>query len=130
MLLYPFADVRARLSRGNQTSVNIIIPAETSVLSVTPQLTASQALSETPQPTRALPPMPTSSVTTTSPPTPTASSTPLFVFDLSGYDPDFFHPIDVSHNPPLIARPDEIVTLVFDLVNTIYCPEFGDTIPA
>jgi hypothetical protein len=37
--------------------------------------------------------------------------------DLSGYDPDLFPPIDVSHNPPLIARSDETVRLVFDFAN-------------
>src|SRR3990172_6316994 len=53
----------------------------------------------------------------------TATPTPLFVFDLSGYDPDIFQPIDLSHNPPLIARSDETVRLMFSLVNTIYCME-------
>jgi hypothetical protein len=59
----------------------------------------------------------------TASPMPTLSPTPVFVFDLSGFDPDIFQPIDVSHNPPLIARPDEMIRLVFDLVNTIYCME-------
>jgi hypothetical protein len=45
------------------------------------------------------------------------------VFDLTGYDPDLLQPIDIQHNPPLIARSDETVRLVFDWVNTIYCTE-------
>jgi len=61
--------------------------------------------------------------TSTSAVKPTASPTPFFVFDLSSYDPDIYQPIDVSHNPPLIARSDETVRLVFDLVNPIYCPD-------
>ena len=56
--------------------------------------------------------------------TPTASPTPLFEIDLSRYDPDIFPPIDVSHNPPLIARADEGVTLVFNTVHT-FCMEFS-----
>jgi Tol biopolymer transport system component len=59
----------------------------------------------------------------TSVPTPTTTPTPLFAFEPDGYDPDLFPPIDVAHNPPLIARRNETVRLVFDLVNTIYCTE-------
>ena len=79
--------------------------ASTTMTIVTPTLT------ETPSPT------PPPSVTPTSEPTQTASPTPLYKFDLSGYDPDLFQPIDVSHNPPLIARSDETVRLVFDFAN-------------
>jgi len=43
--------------------------------------------------------------------------------DLSGYDPDIFQPIDVLHNPPLIARSDETVKVVFDFENT-FCMRF------
>lgn len=43
--------------------------------------------------------------------------------DLSGYDPDLFSPLDVSHNPPLIARSDETVNVVFELTN-IFCMRF------
>ena len=64
-----------------------------------------------------------SSATPATTATPTTSPTPLFVFDLSQYDPDIFQPIDLSHNPPLIARSDETVRLMFSLVNTIYCME-------
>ena len=99
--------------------------SENSITVVTPQPTGSPVPSATLLPT--LTQIPTSSFiptnTPTIPTTPTVSPTPLFIFDLSGYDPDLFQPIDISHNPPLIARSDEIVTLVFDLVNTIYCPE-------
>lgn len=74
---------------------------------------------QTPSPTFTPPP----TTTLTGVPTAIATPTPLFVFDLTGYDPDLFQPIDVAHNPPLIARLDETVTLVFDLTNTIYCTE-------
>jgi hypothetical protein len=56
-------------------------------------------------------------------PTPAPSPTPQYVLDLSGYDSDIFPPIDVSHNPPLIARSDEMVVLVFDFAN-IFCMNF------
>jgi hypothetical protein len=47
----------------------------------------------------------------------------MFVFDLSGYDPDIYPPGVVEHQPPLIARSDETVTLAFWLFDTIYCEE-------
>jgi len=43
------------------------------------------------------------------------------VFELPGHDPDLFQPIELTHNPPLIARSDETVMLVFDVVNTLSC---------
>ena len=52
---------------------------------------------------------------------PTASLTPGMVFELPGHDPDLFQPIELTHNPPLIARSDETVMLVFDVVNTLSC---------
>lgn len=61
------------------------------------------------------------SATPTSTITPTASPTPVFVFDLSEYDPDILQPVVVEHDPPMIARRDETVMLVFHLINTIYC---------
>ena len=83
------------------------------------------AFANTPQPT--LTPSPTLThppgETPRREPTLTATPTPICVFDLSGYDPDLFQPIEVTHRPPLIARPDETVRLVFNLVNTIYCAE-------
>src|SRR3989304_9274308 len=52
-------------------------------------------------PSQTQPPAPTfTSPPTTSPTsvsTPTATLTPLFVFDLTGYDPDIFQPIEVTH---------------------------------
>jgi hypothetical protein len=47
----------------------------------------------------------------------------MYVMDLSRYDPDLYQPIDVSHNPPLIAGADETVNLVFDFAN-IFCVHF------
>lgn len=55
----------------------------------------------------------------TSPPTLTPSPTPLYTLDLSPYDPDIFPPIDIAHNPPLIARADETVELIFHTVNVL-----------
>jgi hypothetical protein len=56
--------------------------------------------------------------TDTSLPTSTATPTPRYQLDLAGYDADIFPPIDVSHNPPLIARSNELVNLVFNSVNS------------
>ena len=56
--------------------------------------------------------------TATSLPTPTTTPTPRYQLDLAGYDPDIFPPIDVSHNPPLIARSDEPANLVFNSINS------------
>jgi hypothetical protein len=50
-------------------------------------------------------------------PTQTPSPTPLYPLDLSGYDPDLYGPVDVLHNPPLIAKVDDTVRLVFDFGN-------------
>ena len=61
------------------------------------------------------------SATSTSTATPTASPTPVFVFDLSEYDPDILQPVVVEHDPPMIARLDETVMLAFYIINTIYC---------
>jgi hypothetical protein len=66
----------------------------------------------TPTPLPSSPPPPT--ITPTNPATPT----PLFTVDISGYNADLFPPIDVSHNPPLIARVDELASLVFSFANT------------
>jgi hypothetical protein len=87
----------------------------------TPPIGTSEkpALTQTPFPSYTHPP----TATPTSQPTLTPSPTPLFVFDLSGYDPDLFHPIDLHHRPPLIAKADETVLLMFDVVNTIGCPD-------
>jgi hypothetical protein len=60
-------------------------------------------------------------------PTPTAVPTPVYSVarykliqyndaNLYKFDPDVYPPIVVSHNPPLIARSDEVVKLVFDFV--------------
>jgi hypothetical protein len=57
--------------------------------------------------------------TPTSQPTPSTSPTPLYTLDLSRYDPDIFPPIAISHNPPLIARSDEAVAIVFSFVNSL-----------
>lgn len=88
-------------------------------LTVTIETLEIPAQTQTPAPT--LTPLP--SATPTSQPTPTPSPTPLFVLDLTGYDPDLFQPIDVSHNPPMIARVEDTVRLAFDLVNTMYCAD-------
>lgn len=71
------------------------------------------AQTQSPSPTS--PPPPTA--TFTSLPAVTATPTPRYEMDLSGYDPDIFPPIDISHNPPLIARSDETVSLVFSFAN-------------
>lgn len=73
-------------------------------------------------------PLPPSPAPTTSPnarpsPLPSPSPTPRYHLDLSRYDPDLFPPIDISHNPPLIARVDETVDLVFNFANT-FCMQF------
>jgi hypothetical protein len=48
----------------------------------------------------------------------------MFVFDLSGYDPDIYQPIYVEHQPQLIGRLDETVMLKFFIINNrIYCNE-------
>jgi hypothetical protein len=60
--------------------------------------------------------------TGTSPPTispsltPIASPTAVILIDQSRFDPDVKPPIQVLHNPPLIAGSDEEVKLKFDLV--------------
>lgn len=63
--------------------------------------------------------MPRSVVTSTA--TPTASPIPIFTVDPSAYDPDIYPPGVVEHQPPLIARSDETVTLAFWVFDTIYC---------
>jgi hypothetical protein len=82
----------------------------------TPPIGTSEkpALTQTPLPSYTPPP----TATPTSQPTLTPSPTSQYVLDLSGYDPDIFPPIDISHNPPLIARSDETVNLVFGFANT------------
>ncbi len=92
------------------------LPAETMTMVVTPSGVIWP--SENPQPTPSLPPP---SVTPS--PSPSASPTARFVPDLSQYDPDIFQPIDVSHNPPMIARTDETVALIFSFAN-IFCMQF------
>jgi hypothetical protein len=100
----------------NPTQVNTILPEET--FGYLPAQQPSTGLaSETPPSTPTLPPIPTPSPTPTSQPTPTASRTPQYELDLSGYDSDLYGPIDVSHNPPLIARSDETVSVIFDFAN-------------
>jgi hypothetical protein len=48
----------------------------------------------------------------------------MFMFDLSGYDPDIYQPIYVEHQPQLIARSDEMIVLKFFIINNrIYCTE-------
>jgi len=85
----------------------------------TPASNSSTGTMEIPTPTQTpaptFTPLPTASPTSI--PIPTASPTPLYVLDLSGYDPDIRPPIDVSHNPPLIARSDERLRLVFNPLN-------------
>ncbi len=78
-------------------------------------------LSPTSTPPASPGPLPTASPTPGLAPSPTltASPTPLYKLDLSGYDPDLYGPVDISHNPPLIARSDETVNLVFDAANLI-----------
>jgi hypothetical protein len=56
-------------------------------------------------------------------PTPSASPTSAVVFDLSEYDPDIHPAIVVGHLPPLIAKADEIVSLVFDITSSTSCGE-------
>lgn len=65
---------------------------------------------------------PTSTTILTREATITVTPTPLFVLDLSRYDPDLLPPIVVEHRPPLIARSNEAAQLVFSVINTIYCP--------
>lgn len=73
--------------------------------------------SEPPLPTSTPTASPSPVATRTSPPIPTATPTPLYQVDLSGFDPDIFPPIEVSHNPPLIAGSDETARLVFNAMN-------------
>jgi len=101
----------------NPTLEKTIVPHETIGLTLTEQSSTVLPPSQTPQPSWTSPPTYIPCVTPTSHPTP--SSTPLFTFDQSRYDRDLFQPLDVSHNPPLIARPDETVSLVFGVVNPI-----------
>jgi hypothetical protein len=61
-------------------------------------------------------------------PSPTTSPTPVIQIDLSRFDPDLWPAIDVSHNPPLIARSDETIKLDFNFlcrysfqVEGLYC---------
>lgn len=77
--------------------------------------------SETPQATQTSIPTatPSPSLTPTSPPTPTPSLTPLYTVDLSSYDSATFPPIDIAHNPLLVARADETVELLFHTVNNL-----------
>jgi hypothetical protein len=62
----------------------------------------SLSLTMTPQPASS--PSPTVAPTSSPSSAPIATPTPQYVLDLSGYDPDIFPPIAISHNPPLIAR--------------------------
>lgn len=86
----------------------------------TPASIAPTGMIETPTPTQLPSPTFTTSPTATpsSVPIPTTTSTPLYKLDLSGYDPDLFPPIDVSHNPPLIVESDETVELLFNSINS------------
>jgi hypothetical protein len=93
----------------------------TPAIIASPPVNAGQVQTHTPASQAS--PSPTATASPTPSPTAAPSPTPLFVFELSQYDPDIFQPIDLSHNPPLIARSDETVRLMFDPVNTIYCPE-------
>ena len=102
------------------------IPEELQATGAAQTLAATQltpAPTDTPPPTAT--PMPTSTPTLapTSTKTPTYTPTPLYTLDLSGYDPDLFPPIEVSHNPPLIARSGETVRVVFETVN-VFCMRF------
>lgn len=68
-------------------------------------------------------PTPSPSASSTSTVTPTTTPTPIFTLDPSKYDPDIFPAGVVEHQPPLIARSDENVTLAFWLFDTIYCEQ-------
>lgn len=75
--------------------------------------------SETPQATQTPIPTATPSPSLASPPSPTPSPTPLYTVDLSSYDSATFPPIDIAHNPLLVARADETVELLFLTVNNL-----------
>ena len=105
-LVVPFQPAPTRTLTTAFEPLGEVPPSETPQASPSPTPTASPSPSPVPSPTL------------------TPSPTPLFVFELSPqYDPDLFQPIDIQHNPPLIARSDETIRLAFDLVNTIYCTE-------
>lgn len=69
-----------------------------------------------PAPTTGVLPSATASATVTLTLTPTGTPTPAVLIDLSRYDFDVNPPIDVLHNPPLIARMDETVDIEFSFV--------------
>jgi hypothetical protein len=111
----------AGCGNGNPARVNTMTTQEA------PGLSPTRGPTDTLTPSRTTPPTPipspgftlTSSLTPTSQPMPTASPTPIYAFDLARFDPDLYQPIDVSHNPPLIARSGDTVQLVFDFANLI-----------
>ena len=103
----------------NPPHENTILPQEISGFTPTEQSPTGLAPSQTPRPTLTPPPTPTPTITPTSPPTPTPSTTRLYTVDLSSYDPAVFPPIDIAHNPLLVARADETVELLFHTVNNL-----------
>lgn len=81
----------------------------------TPTITSSPTNTK-PAPTTGVLPSATASPTVTLTLTPTGTPTPAVLIDLSRYDFDVDPPIDVLHNPPLIARMDETVDIEFSFV--------------
>lgn len=74
-------------------------------------------------------PIYTATASSTTKPTPTRGPSFDFVVKFRNrFDPDVFPAIDILHNPPEIARTDELVQLKFDLVSG-YCMEIGTCFP-
>jgi hypothetical protein len=96
---------------GKASPPRLTPDATSAAIAATSQTSPTTTLTAIPSPSATSSPIPG--------PTLTPSPTPLFTLDLSRYDPDLFPPLDISHNPPLIARADETVSLVFNVVNPI-----------